>query len=455
METCVIYCRISDDKLGDSHGVDNQILMCRKFAEEHGWTITREYIDNDFSAYSGVKRPEFEQLITDLEAGKIERLVTYHIDRLARRMEDLARATRAAKAGNAQLHTIMAGQFNFSNVTEEFVSYMIGLTGQLESGRISERVTASHAARVEQGKFRGAPRPPFGYDSAGGGMLKINEDEAQKIRKWADKVLAGDSLLSIKREELQLGFKTSTTQIARRLRHPAIAGLATYKDAITGKAVWEPIIPEDKWRDVEAILSDPSRRKNQGWERKYQGSGVYVCGVCGGLMKSVKGNSAKPAYVCRDNYCVQRMMKKVDGLVDELIVGYLSQPDNQLRLAQRDEATGVDVMKLREERTRLLERKNRLGGMYAEGLIDDAQLVSGTAGIRQRLQTVESKLDDVREDSPLLGLILDGDQVREKWETLPPDKRAEVIGMLMTVTIMRADKPGPHFNPESVKITWK
>ena len=285
--------------------------------------------------------------------------------------------------------------------------------------------------------------------------MKINEDEAQKLRKWADKLLAGDSLLSIKREELQLGFKTSTTQIACRLRHPAIAGLATYKDAITGKAVWEPIIPEDKWRDVEAILSDPSRRKNQGWERKYQGSGVYVCGVCGGLMKSVKGNSAKPAYVCRDNYCVQRMMKKVDGLVDELIVGYLSQPDNQLRLAQRDDATGVDVMKLREERTRLLERKNRLGGMYAEGLIDDAQLVSGTAGIRQRLQTVETKLDEVREDSPLLGLILDGDQVREKWETLPPDKRAEVIGMLMTVTIMRADKPGPHFNPESVKITWK
>ncbi|MGP5592097.1 recombinase family protein [Corynebacterium flavescens] len=455
MTTCAIYCRISDDKLGDSHGVDNQIAMCKKFAQQNGWTITKEYIDNDISAYSGKHRPEFEKLVQDMTSGKIERLVTYHVDRLARRMSDLARIVQASKDGNAEIHTIMAGYFDFSSATGEFAGYMIGLAGQLESGRISERVIASHAARVEQGKFRGAQRPPYGYDSAGHGMLTINEEEATKLRRWVDKILAGDSLLSIKRIEAQLGFNTSTHSIVSRLRNPAIAGLHTFKGAITGKAVWEPVIPEDKWRDVEAILSDPKRRTSQGQERKWQGSGVYVCGVCGGLMKPAKNHSSQPAYTCREKYCVQRAIAKVDEVVDEVIIGYLSQPENQLRLASKDSAQGVDVVKLRDERARLLERKNRLGGMFAEGLIDEGQVVAGTADIRKRLEVIESRLDEVREDSPLLGLVLDEGGVRERWGLLSPDKRAEVIRLLMTVRIMRQKKRGPHFDPESIRIEWK
>jgi DNA invertase Pin-like site-specific DNA recombinase len=62
-----------------------QLEDCRKLAADLGWVVGDEYVDNDLSAYSGKRRPEYERLLNDLANGSRDAVLIYHVDRLTRR----------------------------------------------------------------------------------------------------------------------------------------------------------------------------------------------------------------------------------------------------------------------------------------------------------------------------------------------------------------------------------
>ena len=68
-KSAAIYARISLDLDGTGLGVARQLEDCRAFAAQHGWVIGDEYVDNDTSAYSGKKRPEYSRMLEDIAGG--------------------------------------------------------------------------------------------------------------------------------------------------------------------------------------------------------------------------------------------------------------------------------------------------------------------------------------------------------------------------------------------------
>ena len=70
-------------------GVTRQLADCRKLAEQLGWTIAEEYIDNDLSAYSAKRRPSYERMLADIADGTHDAVIVYHVDRLTRRPIEL------------------------------------------------------------------------------------------------------------------------------------------------------------------------------------------------------------------------------------------------------------------------------------------------------------------------------------------------------------------------------
>lgn len=54
-----IYARISSDRPGDGLGVARQIEDCERLAERKGWRVVEQYVDDDVSAWSGRKRPQY------------------------------------------------------------------------------------------------------------------------------------------------------------------------------------------------------------------------------------------------------------------------------------------------------------------------------------------------------------------------------------------------------------
>src|SRR3712207_7200186 len=87
-----VYARIGSDTKGRALGLARQLEDCRRLADQAGWTIAQEYVDNDLSAYSGNLRPAYQQMLTDLADGLREAVIYYHVDRLTRRPVEIGRA---------------------------------------------------------------------------------------------------------------------------------------------------------------------------------------------------------------------------------------------------------------------------------------------------------------------------------------------------------------------------
>ena len=85
-----IYCRMSLAIQDDTAKIDDQERMCRLTAERLGWEVIDVYQDNNRSAWKhNRKRPAWDRMLADIEAGKINGIIVYHGDRLTRQPMDL------------------------------------------------------------------------------------------------------------------------------------------------------------------------------------------------------------------------------------------------------------------------------------------------------------------------------------------------------------------------------
>ena len=80
-----LYLRLSrDDELqGESSSITTQRLMLRQYANEQGLNIVDEYVDDGWSG-TNFERPGFQRMITDIEGGKVNCVVTKDLSRLGR-----------------------------------------------------------------------------------------------------------------------------------------------------------------------------------------------------------------------------------------------------------------------------------------------------------------------------------------------------------------------------------
>src|SRR4051812_48114271 len=84
-----IYCRISNDREGNAAAVQRQEADCRALAERKGWPVAEVLADNDISAYSRKARPAYKQLLAGIQAGTIDAVIVWHLDRLHRSPAEL------------------------------------------------------------------------------------------------------------------------------------------------------------------------------------------------------------------------------------------------------------------------------------------------------------------------------------------------------------------------------
>lgn len=464
-----IYTRISQDKKkngddeagepvgqhGDGLGVQRQEEDCRKLAAQLERDVTRVYSDNDISAYSGKRRPDFEQMLGDMKAGEFDALICWHTDRLYRSMKDLERLIEIAEPARVQIRTVQGGDLDLSTSAGKMIARILGSVARQESDHMSERRVRFNRQKAELGIWQTVHRP-FGYTTTGEPL----EPEATIVRKAVSDVLAGKSIRRVAIEWNEAGIKTvfgktwSGPRVRRLLVNPRYAALKVHRGKIVGPGDWEPLIDEDTHRGMVAYLSDPSRKAGSTFERKYQGSGVYRCGACGGPMRSAfpGGKYTARVYACRDGNHVTRLGEPLDDYVSMLVVERLSQPDVHLVL---EDGNSVDVAELHTQRAALQARLDELAGMFGEGVIDGSQLRRGTAELRSRVTVVDSQLAEAARTNPVAELLTAGVQIAQRWQETSPDKRGKVIDTLMVVSVLPSPKGTKGFHPEYIDIAWK
>jgi hypothetical protein len=298
-----------------------------------------------------------------------------------------------------------------------------------------------------------AGRRAYGYSADGMAVVAV---EAAQVRAAAEALIAGGSVRGITARMNEEGATTTAgnswkpTELRRLLANPRYAGLRTHNGEVVGEARWPAILDQETWGAVQAILSDPARRK-AGPPRRYLLSGLARCSVCGGKIFGVTEKRG-PLYQCETRRHVVRRAEDIDALVAEVVAQRLAEPDAAALLAKGED--GDRVATLRTEEAGLRSRLDGLAEAFAGGDIDRQQLARGTARLRDKLEEVTVELASLAR-VPVLSDLVSAHDTRQVWAEMDLDRRRTVIDALLEVAIGPAGRGARSFDPSTIEWTWK
>lgn len=451
--TAALYCRISRDRVGAGLGVERQETECRELAARLGWTVATVHVDNDISAYSGKPRPGYRALLADVAAGRVGAVLAWHSDRLHRSTVELEEYIEVC--GAIPTSFVKAGPLDLSTASGRMTARIMGAVSRQEVEHIIERVRGQKIQAALAGDYRGGRRP-FGFEADG---LTVRPAEAAAVIDASTRVLHGESLASVAREWNAAGLTTSTggTWTPESLRNMLTKPRNCALIELDGRKVparWPALVSEEIWRALRVLLADPARRTNcRGSERRWLGSGLFRCGLCGDAttVRTGSAGTGRPVYRCRASGHLNRAAPPVDGFVTEIVLDRLARPDARLLLTID---SGTDTAPLADEAAALRVRSGELVELFTDGAITKADLAQGKAKITVRLAELAAAMVDAAAGSPLAGFA-DSDDVAATWEAATVSRRKAVIDALMTVTLSAPGRGARRFDPTTVEITHR
>jgi site-specific DNA recombinase len=450
-----IYTRISADANGDGLGVQRQEADARKLCADRGWTVVEVFCDNDRSAYNPRKtRPKYLAMLEAVKAGEVNVIVAWHPDRLHRQTRELVPFIDLINEYGVRVETVTAGRYDLSTPSGRMNARIVGSVAEYESEHKAERVRRKLEANAAEGRHHGGARP-YGWTDD---RMTPDPAEAEVVREAAARVLAGEAVKGIARALNEAGHRTATgrpwrdVNVRDMLMRPRNAGLRVHHGEVVGRGQWTPILPADDFHQVEAILSNPGRRTNPGRNGRVHLLSVLArCGVCDtpvmvAKSKPYKGKS-KPIYRCRAAHVI-RDQKSVDDLVTRVILARLGLPDAVELLAAPDRADQAHAAAVRVQE--LQDRLNDAAEAYAAGTVTLAQLTTINAALRPKLE--QAQTDAASPDrAKVLGDLVRTADPATVWEQMAPERRRAIVDLLVEVRIMPT-RPGPGFDPESIRI---
>jgi DNA invertase Pin-like site-specific DNA recombinase len=458
-----IYCRISEDKVGAGLGVTRQRDDCEELARRRGWEVVGVYVDNDVSAYSGKRRPEYRRLLADMKTGRIDAVIAWHTDRLHRSPRELEEFIDICEANNVHVETVRAGEIDLKTPAGRAVARTLGAWARYESEHKSERIARKHLELAKEGfAHSGGPRC-YGYAKD---KVTIVPEEAAVLREVADRVLAGETLRAICIDLNGRGLRTtrgnlwSTPRLRSLLLAPRMAALRAHPAAGIVPAKWPAIFSEDQHRRLEALLNDPTRRNNPGAPRRWLLSGILVCGECGTklsgqrpLGKSRHGRT--PQYRCspqehRGCSRVAISAHLIEPFLVESVLSVLETVRVGPSTSVEEDKSEIDA--LASDQQQLSE----LASMYGSRAITAQEWLRAKAEIDGRISERNQRVAKLTVNQKLGNLVAaNGGSLRDSWPQLPLEQQRSIISSVLdSVTVNRA-KTTRFFDPGRLVPVWR
>ncbi|WP_046317824.1 recombinase family protein [Mycobacterium sp. UM_Kg1] len=481
------YLRISSDPRDKRAGVARQREDTAALCELKGWAVAELYCDNDVSASRGKARPEWDRLLADIKAGRIDAIAAWDQDRGWRMMRELEelREFFAAVGRPILLATTGQGDIDLSSPTGVMMAQVKTAVSEHEIAMMRVRQLRAAKQRAESGRPKW--RQAFGYLPYEGrkeddtGEREINPQTGPLVAEAYRAILAGASLIDVANLFNDAGahglngtpWNRSTVSLF--LRSPRNAGLRAHRGEIIGIGTWPALVSEPLWRAVQNVMDAPGRKPGRKAVRRHLLTGVLGCGNCGhhlsgswvmqptggqpGRLKSggVRRRSDEKAhsiaYSCKKCRRCGIRAHHVEPLVRGLVADRLARPDavDLLKSTEHDEA---EAAQFRIQRQTLLVRLDEIADERADGLIDGAGYRRMTERINEQLGDLDRQQQDAERVRVFDGLPLGRPEVRAAVADLSPDRFRAVIGVLMVLSVAPVGKRGRVFDPERVKVEW-
>jgi DNA invertase Pin-like site-specific DNA recombinase len=211
---CAIYARKSTEE-GLSQPF-NSLDAQRESAEAYilsqrhmGWTaLERRYDDGGYSG-ANLERPALRALMEDIQSGQVDCVLVYKVDRLSRSLLDFARLIGILEEYGVSLVSVTQ-QMNTTDSLGRLTLNILLSFAQFERELIAERTRDKMRLARRRGKWLGG-NPILGYDVDPQGCgLKINAEEAQRVRLIYEQLAAGKSGEKVLDGLTQRGWATKT-----------------------------------------------------------------------------------------------------------------------------------------------------------------------------------------------------------------------------------------------------
>lgn len=474
---CAIYTRKSTEEglEQEFNSLDAQRESGEAYvaSQQHeGWSCLPERYDDGGFTGGNMDRPALRRLLADIDAGKVDCVVVYKVDRLSRSLLDFARLVETFDKHRVSFVSVTQ-QFNTATSMGRLVLNVLLSFAQFEREIIGERIRDKIAATRRKGKWTGG-FPVLGYDvdrSGSSPRLMVNVREAARVREIYHLYLSLGSLLPVVDELIRRGWRNKewTTKkgepkggrpfdkgtLYALLTNPLYIGKVKHKaDLFPGEH--EPIVDPLLFEKVQATLQRNCRsggvlvRNRHGALLK----GLLFCKSCGRAMThtfTCKGERRYRYYTC--THAIQNGRKACSSgslpasEIERVVVDQVQEigSDPILRAEVQRQAQEHFDRELVELVTEQRGLEQELGWHHA-----DIQKVCGngpataTASVRlaelhdriakaeTRLTELVHRIDEHKRDrldaADIDTAFADFDNV---WNALSPREQAQVLGLLV------------------------
>ena len=436
-----------------------------KSQQHEGWICSpTQYDDGGFTG-ANMDRPALRRLLADIEAGKVDCVVVYKVDRLSRSLLDFARIMETFERHNVSFVSVTQAFSTASSMGRLVLNVLLSFA-QFEREMISERTRDKIAAARRKGKWSGG-MPVLGY-TVNQSKLVVDDDEAQRVRQIFEMYLEHKSLLSVVKELNARGWRTKSWTTRKKtarggrqfdkntlhqlLTNPVYIGRVRYKDEVH-QGEHEAIVDADVFAQVQTLLQRNGRSGGSAVRNKHGAllRGLLHCAACDCGMShsySSKGSRQYRYYVCThaqkrgwetcpspsvpageiERFVIDEI--KCIGRDPTVIKQTLAQARNQTE--EQIECLNADRNLLRKQ---LRDDHGELGRLAATARPGDPRMADLHNSIRhgeRRLTEVESELatltGDLVDEAEVAAALADFDAV---WDCLTPREQARVLELLV------------------------
>jgi len=489
---CAVYTRKSTEEglEQEFNSLDAQREAAEAYiaSQKHeGWICLPDRYDDGGFTGGNMDRPALKRLLTDIEAGRIDCVIVYKVDRLSRSLLDFARMMSILDDHKVSFVSVTQ-QFNTTSSMGRLTLNILLSFAQFEREIIAERTRDKMSAARRKGKWVGGMLV-LGYDvDPKGGRLLVNEAEAERVRAIFDLYVEKGSLIETVREVNQRRWTTKrwVTKDGRArggspfdknglfylLTRMTYIGKVDY-DGSVYPGEHTAIVDEVVWQQVQRLLKRNGRAGGRETRNKYGAllRGLLWCQPCGCTMShaySQRGDRRYRYYVCgkaqKQGWAACPTKSLPAGEIERFVVDRIRSigTDPKLlaevvRKARADVEERAD--RLADER-RELERELKRCAAEVKRIVGEGgrklTAVSRLADLQQQTTIAEQRLAEIRahetamereqvDESDLATALKTFDPI---WESLSPREQARVVHLLVERVAYDAER-------EAVAVTFR
>ena len=426
---CGVYTRKSSEEgleqeFNSLHAQREACEAYIKSQRHEGWACLAQHYDDGGLSGATMDRPALQQLLADIQAGKVDAVVTYKVDRLTRSLGDFAKIVEVFDKHGASFVSVTQ-QFNTTTSMGRLTLNVLLSFAQFEREVTGERIRDKIAASKKKGMWMGG-MPPLGYRASDHKLIVV-ESEAETVRHIFRRYAALGSVRLLQQELEANGIRSKrwTSTAGRRWGGKPIVRGALYRmlqnRIYRGEIVHKdqhypgehtPIVDEAMWGEVQIKLATNAAEHRNGENMKN-------ASLLAGLLFDGQGHRMTPTHAIkkgtRYRYYASRPLisesraDTPDGLripagdIEQLVITrvgqFLSEP------ARVSETLAPHAETAAQQR-HMLHRAAELAAKWSE--LQPRQLRPILAALIQRVIVRVERIDLLLLPSRIAGLLRDG-----------------------------------------------